>query len=374
MPTLFEELDIVNFNKRIKIKARPLVESYSLFLEFTVNYNRQREYLKIKIQGDKPMNKKEEQKLHLAEMMRDKKELELFANEQDFTLSNQIAKTHFLDYFKAVANKKGFHYYHSCYNHLTKFTKKMYGTSGVAFNLITQTYCNKFIEYVQNIVVDKETKRKMGQNTVRTYLNALSAVLNSAVREKIITENPLKKSHIKYIDSKREFLTESELIAFTKQETKYTLIKSAFLFSCWTGLRLSDVRALTFKDIKEGYLYFRQKKTKGVERMKLAPNALRIIDEQKIGKRENSLVFDLGASRAHINDHIRSIAKAAGIKKHLSMHCGRHTFATRAITNNIDIYTVSKLLGHRELKQTQIYAKLVDSKKDEYIDKLPEIF
>ena len=384
MPTLNEELEKTNFNKKIKIRTRPLVNGVSLLLEFNLNYERQRESLKISLPTNRPLNKKEREKLYIAEMMRDKKEMELFAQEKDFTLSNQISRTKFLEYFKEVANKKGFHYYHSCYNHLKKFTKKLIGAPDISFNMVTQNYCNKFIEYVQNInvtvnVIDPETgkkkkvKQKMGQNTVRTYLNSLSAVLNTAVREKIITENPLKKSHIKYVDSKREFLTDIELVAFTKQETKYALIKSAFLFACWTGLRLSDLKAIKFSNVKEGYLYFTQKKTKGIERMKLAPNALKIVEEQRKGKRENSLIFDLGASKAHINDHIRSIAKEAGIKKHLSMHCGRHTFATRCITHGIDIYTVSKLLGHRDLKQTMIYAKLVDSKKDAYVDLLPEI-
>jgi integrase len=364
MPTLFEELEKVNFNKRIKIKARPLVAGYSLFLEFTINYNRQREYLKIKIQGEKPLNKKEQQKLYLAEMMRDKKEIELFANEQDFTLSNQINKTKFLEYFNEIAKKKTFPSYTGCYNHLVKFSKKMFGTTGIAFTLISPTFCNKFIEYLQS---------QIAQNTVRTYLNAFSAVLNSAVREKILTENPLKKGHIKYVDAKREFLIESELVAFAKQETKYKIIKNAFLFSCYTGLRLGDIKALAFKDIKEGVLYIRQLKTKGVERMKLSPDALKILEEQRAGKKENSKVFNLGTSKGHLNYHLRNIVKAAGITKHISFHCGRHTFATRCITNGVDIYTVSKLLGHRDIKHTQIYAKLIDTKKDEYIDKLPQM-
>lgn len=364
MALLFDELDKLNFNKRIKIKARNLKTDFSLLLEFNLNGKRQREYLKIIIQGTKSLNKKELEKLYYVSLLRDQKELELFADERNFSLINQVSKIKFFDYYLEIAKKKTFYSYMGSLKHLKDFSKKYYGNTDLTFNNITHDFCNKFIEYLLT---------KIQQNTVRTYLNSFSAVLNNAVKEKIISDNPLKKGHIKYVDSKREFLTEKELFDFAKQDTQYRLIRNAFLFSCQTGLRLGDIRALTFKDIKEGYLYFRQLKTKGVERMKLSSDAIKILEEQKVGKLEKDNVFPLINSKAHLNEHLRSIVSSAMISKHISFHCGRHTFATRCITNGVDIYTVSKLLGHRDIKHTQIYAKLIDTKKDEYIDKIPQI-
>ena len=363
MSTLLEEIEKINFNKRIKIKARQLKTGYSLYLEFTLNYHRQREYLKIKISNNKTLIKKESENLYLAERIRDKKEIELYTNEHNFQLSNQIGKTKFFDYLDEILKIKNSDTFNSCYKHLEQFSKELYGTNGISFQQITNHFCNKFIEYLQS---------KVKQNSVRAYLNIFSIILNKAVKEKIITENPLNKKHIKYIDVKREFLSESELIAFSKQETKYKSVKRAFLFSCQTGLRFSDIKALSFKDIKEGFLYFRQIKTKGIERMKLTSDALKLIEEERKGKNETSKIFNIGY-KAHINTYLRTIVESAGINKRITFHCGRHTFATRCITNGVDIFTVSKLLGHHDISITLIYAKLIDSKKDEYIDKLPQI-
>lgn len=150
-------------------------------------------------------------------------------------------------------------------------------------------------------------------------------------------------------------------------------IKNAFIFSCYTGLRISDIRELTFDRIRNVYLDFRQQKTQGVERMKLHPKAFEILEEQKERRRhsEDGKIFLLPLDSGTINKVVRNWMKTAGVKKKITFHCSRHTFATMCLTFDIDIYTVSKLLGHRDLKTTQIYAKLIDKKKDEAIDKLP---
>ena len=86
-----------------------------------------------------------------------------------------------------------------------------------------------------------------------------------------------------------------------------------------------------------------------------------------------SAVFDLIPSENKINKHIKNWIQAAGINKHVTFHISRHNFATLLLSSDIDIYTVSKLLGHKDVKVTQIYAKLIDKKRDEAIEKLPKI-
>ena len=105
--------------------------------------------------------------------------------------------------------------------------------------------------------------------------------------------------------------------------------------------------------------------------MKLHSVAIEIINDQtKLQKGKSKKVFSLFDNKA-INRHIARWVKAAGIEKKITFHCARHSFATIGLTNDIDIYTLSKLLGHKDITSTQIYAKLIDKKKDEAIDKIP---
>lgn len=110
----------------------------------------------------------------------------------------------------------------------------------------------------------------------------------------------------------------------------------------------------------------------GFERIKLSKNALKIISRQRKLNGGQGKVFRL-LYHTTTQQHINQWVKDAGITEHITWHSGRHTFTTLALTHDIDLYTVSKLLGHKEIKTTQIYAKLIDKKKDEAVDKLPVI-
>jgi integrase len=132
----------------------------------------------------------------------------------------------------------------------------------------------------------------------------------------------------------KEFLTLPELCA---------LKKTAFLFSCYTGLWYGDIESLHFEDIREGYLHFRQQKTEGYERIKLSQNALDIISRQREINDGEGKVFRL-LYHTTTQQHINQWVEDAEINKHITWHSGRHTFATLALTHDIDLYTVSKLL------------------------------
>jgi integrase len=175
----------------------------------------------------------------------------------------------------------------------------------------------------------------------------------------MINRNPATGIKISKTEVHKEFLTLPELQALKKT-------------ACLTGLRYRDIEALHFEDIKEGYLHFLQQKTKGYERIKLSQSALEIISRQREINGGEGQVFRL-LYHTTTQQQINQWVSDAGIIKHITWHSGRHTFATLALTHDIDLYTVSKLLGHKEIKTTQIYAKLVDKKKDEAVDKLPVI-
>ncbi|MDA3844675.1 MAG: site-specific integrase [Candidatus Kapabacteria bacterium] len=320
--------------------------------------------MKFKIQNPQQMTSSDRSILYQAEIIRDNKEIEYFKSDINFVFENKASKADFIAYVKVLSSKKNQPAYIGCAKHIQIFVANKSNSKTLQFNMIDRNFCLKFKEHLQ---------KNLAVSTARTYIIIFKAFLNNAIENGFIKTNPCQGIIIPHQDTKREFLTENEIKAYSSVNTKDRKVQNAFLFSCCTGLRSSDVKKLTFSEIKEDFLYFRQVKTKGVERMKLSTDALKILTEQKDLNHGNDLVFDLMESRATINGKIRAIAKEAGITKHISFHVGRHTFATWLITRGVDIYTVSKLLGHRDIATTQIYAKLVDKKKDEYVDKIPSL-
>ena len=146
-------------------------------------------------------------------------------------------------------------------------------------------------------------------------------------------------------------------------------ISYPFLFSCFTGLRLSDIKALKWTDIRNGVIFLRQQKTKEFVQVPIGKNAAKFIRENDSDK----VFHDFPTCEEWHNRKIREWAKAAGITKHVSFHVARHTFATLALGNGADLFTVSKLLGHTKITTTQIYAKVLDEGRKKAVDAIPDI-
>jgi integrase len=177
---------------------------------------------------------------------------------------------------------------------------------------------------------------------------------------------------IKADDPDREFLTLEELQAAAKVECEMPVLKNAFIFSALTGLPWSDIEKLVWSEVQHSeqsgyYIRFRQKKTKGAETLPISEQAFQLLGERR--KPEEKVFEGLYYSAWH-NLKLREWVMKAGITKHITFHCARHTYATLQITLGTDIYTVSKLLGHRYLKTTEIYAKVIDHKKQEAANKI----
>jgi integrase len=194
--------------------------------------------------------------------------------------------------------------------------------------------------------------------------------MNNAVKKGIINSNIASYVQNPIPDTKREFLTVEELEKLSKNGYHIKEIQNAFLFSCFTGFRISDIKNLTWRNIKKDYIEIKQKKTEDNIRVKLSDSAKKILKYQLPVNHKSDKIFTLPKENA-INKHINLWMQQNNIDKHITFHCARHTFATLCLTYDIDIYTLSKLLGHKDIKNTQIYAKLIDKKKDEAIDKLP---
>ena len=233
-----------------------------------------------------------------------------------------------------------------------------------------------FMIYLMNDYVTYK-KTKLTNGTVDNYLRCLKAAFNVAVEEGIMPTNPmlaLDRSHLKGTTYEREFLSVEEVKKLIDTPCRRPDIKGAFLFSCFCGLRISDVRSLQWKHVvtagEKMYLKITQFKTRRPLSIPLSSQALRWMPERG-GAGEDEYIFPpLSKNMTVLDDW----AKEAGINKHITFHVSRHTFATMELTMGADIYTTSKLLGHTSVATTQIYAKVINSKKEEAVSLLDSAF
>jgi len=222
-----------------------------------------------------------------------------------------------------------------------------------------------------------ETKRTafLSTNTICVYFSTIKILLNEAVRQGIIAVNPiarLKASETpKRIETQRAHLSIEELRLLADTPCKSDNDKRMFLFSCFTGLRWSDVCRVTWRMISEGKIEIVMKKTERLVVVPISENAKKWLPERN-GASLDACVYEKKNPKM-VNDNIHEWIKNAGINKNVSFHVARHTFATLALTYGADLYTVSKLLGHQSIAITQIYAKIVDKKKEEAVNLIPDL-
>jgi len=346
----------------VKLRKKKLANGdFSLYLDIYQNGKRDYEFLNLRLTKDRPSNK---ETLKLAENIKAKRQLEIQSSEHGF-IPYFKKKANFVDYFSKLTNDKptAEKAWKNTLVHLKNYTG-----GHTQFSAITDGWLEQFKSYLLTIV---------SQNTAHTYFSKIKAALNQAVKDKIIIQNPGNLvAQVKKQDIEQSFLTFDELQLLGITSCENNELKKAFLFACYTGLRLSDIRALKWENIRENKIEYRQLKTKGFEYLDLSPMARKLLTEKtypKILSMQNTNVFNL-PSQSHICYLLKRWCKRAGIDKRVTFHTSRHTFATLALTQQgADLYTVSKLLGHKSIQATQIYAKIVDEKKKALMDSLPMI-
>ncbi|MBN1988732.1 MAG: site-specific integrase [Bacteroidales bacterium] len=273
----------------------------------------------------------------------------------------------FVEYFRQMATKRkeATHtVWLSALNYLEEFTKDTGGS--VKFADLNQSFFENFKGFLTSTKSKRSDKALLAQNSAVSYFNKVKAALKQAYKDGILqTDLNARIAPIKQAETKREYLTIEELNQLVKTPCNNILLKRAALFSALTGLRFSDIQKLTWGEIEyiagEGYvLKFQQKKTKGIENLPISEQAVNLLGEPK---NPTDSVFDGLTYSAYQNKHLFQWLGAAGITKNITFHCFRHTFATLQLYNGTDIYTVSKMLGHKDLKTTQVYAKIVDDAK-----------
>ena len=254
------------------------------------------------------------------------------------------------------------------------------GNSDVKLKAVDKDFCLSFMEYLKTGYKTADG-RLLKSKTIFNRQCTLITALNVAVREGLIPSNPMDKlsrhERAKTNRGKREYLTIDEVKALVATPCKREDIKNSYLFACNCGLRLGDIRKLKWSDItKDGdkwMLSVVMNKSKKPVHIPLGVQARRWLPKRK-GADADSLVFEGLPRDSHINANLRIWAAKAGITKAITYHTSRHTFATMLLTLGADLYTVSKLLGHSQIKNTQIYAEIINRRKDEAVNLADMIF
>ncbi len=241
-----------------------------------------------------------------------------------------------------------------------------------------------FLDFMTNIydnTKSPDNPKKMSLNTIYLHQTNFINILNVAVSEGVILTNPFHSLKRQEVIPKqqpiRDYLTRDEVIAMAKAPTTNETTKRAFMFCCFTGLRYSDVSNILWRDITQDntgkVLSLRAMKKTGKQLIiPLNQSALSWLPDNKDYK-QSQKVFNMTILNT-CDKCLKKMAASVGINKKVSFHTARHTFAVLALAAGADIYSVSKLLGHKSLKSTQIYADVVMDTKIKAVNKITEFF
>lgn len=271
--------------------------------------------------------------------------------------------------------------YRTTANYLEEFLKKKEKTDNIYLKHINYQFITEFEMFLRSYRAKKERKT-CGTNGTMKHMERLKKLLNLAIKLEWLDKNPFRSYSFKFEKNDRQFLTERELhileqTIFTSESLER--VKDMFLFSCYSGLSYIDLKQLTTDQIVKGmdgrdWIYTQREKTQQAVKIPLLESAKNIIKkylEQRL--KETKEVFPV-ISNQKTNKYLKEIMDSIGIRKKITFHSARHTFATVVtLSNGVPIETVSKLLGHTKLSTTQIYARVLENKLSSDISKLDQI-
>ena len=236
----------------------------------------------------------------------------------------------------------------------------------IPFSTISVKWMEEFKMFLLRAPQGGAKKGPISQNTASTYFSILKAGLKQAFVDEYLTVDISEKvKNIPTKESRREVLTIEEVNKLADTPCSNNILRRASFFSILTGLRHCDIQSLKWGQLvrhnDSWRINFDQEKTDGVEYMPISDQAYELCGERRDPDR---LVFEGLMDPSWINRPVKKWIEAAGITKHITFHCFRHSYATIQLTNGTDIYTLSKMMGHTNVRTTQIYGKIVDSKKE----------
>ena len=375
---------------KVKLRKKKISDNrHSLYLDFypyiphpVTGKPTRREFLKLYV-FNPPKGALDKQHnvntLATAEQIRQRRENELSKPEiytdaeREKLRVKALGEKDFLAYFLELANEKKpstQHGWLSAYNYLNDFTG---GSLKVAD--LTEKFCNDFSKHLLNTKSSRSEKTTLAQNSAASYFNKFKAALKQAYKDGYL-QNDLngKVEPIKQAETHRQHLSIDELKSLIKTPCTNPLLKRAALFAALTGLRFSDIKKLVWGEVQGNaelrYLQFTQQKTKGAEVHPINEEAYSLLGEPQ---QQTDRVFDGLTYSAYQNKHLYQWIGAAGITKDITFHCFRHTYATLQLEGGTDIYTLKEMMGHNNVKTTQVYAKIVNPTKRKAANAIPAI-
>lgn len=270
-------------------------------------------------------------------------------------------------------------HYKTTQAYIMEFIKKEYKSNDILLKDLDYGFVVGFESFLRSYR-PKHYQPKIGNNTVMKHIQRLRKMITMAFHREWIEKDPFVRFKTRLTKKEREFLTESELErleVLSCSVQRLNAVKDLFLFSCYTGIAYVDLMLLTKKNLVEGddgnlWIVTNRKKTSTPVRIPLLPQALEIVKKyREYGALHSPATLFPVLSNQKVNSYLKEIAYLCKIKKHLTFHMARHTFATTVtLTNGVPIETVSKLLGHRKFSTTQIYARVVEKKVSEDMNEL----
>jgi integrase len=323
-----------------------------IFLDVYVPGHRKWESTGLSVSSD-PRQQKEV--MRLAEVLRSKREVQIVTgtyNLIDHIKNKQTLYSYAKEYAKKLGKGHALHY-------ALKHLKNYPGGETIKLSEITTDWVENYKDY---LVKDCEIK----SSTASLYMTSLKQTLNKAVRENLILKNPAKNiSPIKTIEPERVFLSDEQLEKLGKSQVPGKHgpeIKKAFIFSCYTGLRISDIKTLKWGEIHhsatETRLIKRLQKTKSVLDNPIPNASWELIDTKQDHDPDEFVFPSLASKITRFPAILAEWGERSKVGARISWHVARRTFALRMLDAGADIYTVSKLLVHKKVSTTQKYLRL----------------
>lgn len=344
----------------ITLREKPLKDGrLSLYLDIYEDGMRRYEFLKLYLlpETNDATRAKNKDTRKLAEVVRGKRLVE--AQNSAFGFAQKRDKAYLLPTYEKFRKERN-----SCVYNIVSTHLRTICPPRMKVSQINEHWVSTFVRYLRD--------RDVSDNTIAEYLAMFRVFWGWCVKKGIVSGNPFGAIILNTKQAVREYLTIDELKLLIDTPTKFS-VRKPFLFSCFTGLRWSDVTALRWSAVEEyggrTRIRFRQKKTSEYTIMDINEQAVSLMGERG---EDDALIFNCKKICA-CNLQLGKWTKSAGIKKHITFHCARHTFATMMLTLGADLYVVSKLLGHSDISTTQIYAKIVDKRKQEAVDLIPQM-
>lgn len=350
----------------IKLRSKKLSNGMeSLYLDIYHGGRRTKEFLDIRLYvSPKSIEERKHNKAlqQVADTIRDQKAYDLATKGYDIVMASTREEVNFFDYLQEFVD----HYHKGdirMYHSNQRYLKEYVGSEYLSVKSMDEKFCQRYKDFLDN-------HPKLKGSTPSDFFSKFKRVLKSATRDKLFTINPAQD----VVNSRKNSIVEKDVLTFEEiQKLANTPcgnenVKRAFLFACYTGLRFCDIDILEWNHVQDRVIKIKQLKTKKPVTVILNDVSLSLLGERT----DNTRVFTL-PSHTSVLKVLRSWTKRAGIDKHITFHCARHSLGTNLHLFDIDIATISKMLGHSTLSHTQKYVREAEILKQRAIERLPQI-